>query len=89
MKFQGPLICHHAGSGLPPTQYRVQPLFGVAGPCPPMLNLSALPAGDRRATWERIKAERPAQAALIGSDEVRALREAFDCDVLVEVFADE
>lgn len=52
------------------------------------LNLSGLPAAERAPTWSRLQAERPDQAALIASAEVKALREAFDADVLVEVFDD-
>lgn len=51
-----------------------------------LLNLSAVPKEVRGQIWARLQAERPAQADLIKSPEVQALRQAFDADVMVEDF---
>lgn len=54
----------------------------------PSLDLSQVPADQRKAVWDRLQRERPAQAALIASDDFQLIRKAFNAQILVEPFHD-
>lgn len=77
------LLCPVPSPG-PRPSWHVTPLWSGTSKPGPLLNLSAVPGDQRAAVWQRLKAERPAQAELISSEPVQALRAAFDADLLVE-----
>lgn len=87
MSFRGHLLCPHPDAG--GSQPRPPTVAWSGEPATyKTLNLGAVPADQRAAVWARIKTERPAQAELIASEPVQALRAAFDADVVVEDFDD-
>lgn len=49
------------------------------------LNLSTLPPEAKRAIWLKLQREQPDLAALLKQPDFRALVEAFDADVLIEI----
>ena len=55
----------------------------------PLLNLSALPAAQRRPVWEQMQRARPDLAGWVQDPFVKALRQAFDAEVIVEDFREE
>lgn len=88
MQFPGSLINRTPPAAVPRTLPAITPLYRLAGAGPRLLNLSRLPREQRAPTWQRLQAERPDQAALIASDEIKTLRAAFDAELLVEAFDD-